>query len=52
MRQATAVLTALSDVDNDEETRKLLSTLSSRQWNWRRPGAGPFAKRTKRFGVL
>ena len=31
MRQATAALTALSDVDNDEETRKILSTLSLRQ---------------------
>ena len=31
MRQATAALTALSDVDNDEETRKMLSTLSLRQ---------------------
>lgn len=28
---ATAALTALSDVDNDEETRKILSTLSLRQ---------------------
>ncbi len=27
----TAALTALSDVDNDEETRKILSTLSLRQ---------------------
>ncbi|MDK8242918.1 hypothetical protein, partial [Corynebacterium coyleae] len=31
MRQATAALTALSDVDNDEETRKILSALSLRQ---------------------
>lgn len=31
MRRATAALTALSDVDNDEETRKILSTLSLRQ---------------------
>ncbi|MFO6427449.1 hypothetical protein ACLBOM_27390 [Escherichia coli] len=36
MRQATAALTALSDVDNDEETRKILSTLSvAPAGNWR-----------------
>ncbi len=53
MRQATAALTALSDVDNDEETRKILSTLSLRQLETRvAQGAGRFAKRTKRSGVL
>ncbi len=53
MRQATAALTALSDVDNDEETRKILSTLSLRQLETRvARGAGRFAKRTKRSGVL
>ncbi|CBG87300.1 mechanosensitive channel MscK [Citrobacter rodentium] len=31
MRQATEALNALSDVDNDDETRKTLSTLSLRQ---------------------
>ena len=31
MRQATASLSALSDVDNDDETRKTLTTLSLRQ---------------------
>ncbi|SUG56995.1 integral membrane protein AefA [Salmonella enterica subsp. diarizonae] len=31
MRQATDALNALSDVDNDDETRKMLSTLSLRQ---------------------
>ena len=31
LRQATDNLNALSDVDNDDETRKTLSTLSLRQ---------------------
>ena len=31
MRQATDALNSLSDVDNDDETRKTLSTLSLRQ---------------------
>ena len=53
MRQATAALTALSDVDNDEETRKILSTLSLRQLETRVAQAlDDSAKRTKRSGVL
>lgn len=53
MRQATAALTALSDVDNDEETRKILKyAFVAPAGNSRCPGAGRFAERTKRSGVL
>lgn len=40
MRQATAALNALSDVDNDDEMRKTLSALSLRQQAARGAGTG------------